>query len=365
MHTFRERIAIDDEPISERAFSIAFERALAAAVALESDQPDLGRVTAFELVTAAAFDHFARAGCDIAIIETGLGGRWDASNIVDPLVSVITLIDLEHTEILGDTLAKIAREKAGIIKPGRPVVTLDQDPDVLDVFQSTSRLQHAELAIEGHQWTINQDWRAATFRDEHGEIGPVRLGMHGSHQVRNAGLALAAIRRLPGFTIPASAIAAGLANAWLPGRYEVVPAASPSTLEFVIDGAHSQASAAALVRTVLEHYPTIEPNDIGIVFSMLKGKDAAGFARELVRVSPDVTLVPIASLRAMPLDELEAAAREAGATITRAANVADAIQSHRSTGKKVVVITGSLALAAEARIALGIGVPEIMPQAFR
>ena len=96
LHSFRERIAVDDQPISQSDFAIAFDRALEAAERLEVDHPELGRVTAFELITAASFDHFARSGCDVAVIETGLGGRWDASNVVDPVVSVITLIDFEH-----------------------------------------------------------------------------------------------------------------------------------------------------------------------------------------------------------------------------------------------------------------------------
>jgi dihydrofolate synthase/folylpolyglutamate synthase len=364
LHTFRERIAVDDLPVTERAFSVAFDRSLAAAGKLEAGAPDLGRVTAFELVTAAAFDHFARAGCDIAVIETGLGGRWDATNVVDPLVSVITLIDLEHTEVLGDTLAKIAAEKAGIIKPGRPVVMLDQAPEALDVFLRIGADRAADVSIEGRDWTMSDDWRQATFRDATGDIGPVQLGLHGSHQTRNAGLAIAAIRRLPGFSIERSAIEAGLASAWLPGRYEVIPAPAADTPEFVIDGAHSPASARALVETVLEDHPGLSPSEVGIVFGMLRDKNAAEFARELSRLSPELTLVELESMRTMSMDALEAAVRSSGASGVRAQNLAAALARQRATDKRLVIITGSLALAAEARVVLGLGEPERIPQAL-
>ncbi|MCC6705565.1 MAG: hypothetical protein IT334_11850, partial [Thermomicrobiales bacterium] len=361
LHSFRERIAVDGEPISEADFAIAFERALTAAEQLERDQPDLGRVTAFELITAASFDHFARSGCAIAIIETGLGGRWDASNVVDPLVSVITLIDLEHTDVLGDTLAQIAREKAGIIKPGRPVVTLDQAPDVLDVFRSAAMERNAPLAIEGRDWRVSNDWNAAVYEDDEGRVGPFRTGLRGAHQVRNAGLAIAALRRLHGFELPDAAIVAGLANAWLPGRHEIVPG-QPM---IVIDGAHSPASARALAETIRRDYPDAAPNDIAVIFGMLKGKNAGAFLRELGPVAQRATLVPIDSPRAMPLEDLERGAADAGIATVTASDVAVAIDRLREEAVKVILITGSLALAAAARVALGLGEPEVIPQASR
>jgi L-aspartate oxidase len=363
LHSFRERIAVDDEPISEADFARAFNRALAAAERLEAKRPELGRVTAFELVTAAALDHFAHVECDVAVIETGLGGRWDASNIVDPLVSVITLIDLEHTEILGDTLEQIAREKAGIIKPSRPVVTLDQSPDVLDLFRAVCTQRHADLAIEGSAWTWSGDWQHAVFTDDAGTIGPVSLGLHGEHQIRNAALALAALRRLSAFPVGDEAIVSGLASAWLPGRYEVIPATAPNAPEYVIDGAHSPASARALAATLQRDYASFDKNEVGIVFSMLKGKNAEDFIAELAPITADVVVTAIDSPRAMPVDQLEQAALAAGARGTRSTNVMQAIDTLIGRGKRVIVITGSLALAAEARVALGVGEQEVIPAA--
>ena len=153
-------------------------------------------MTAFEISTVMAFDHFARSGCDITVIEVGLGGTWDATNVVDPLVSVIALLDYEHTDVLGDTMTEIARNKAGIIKPGRPVVSLDQPADGIAVIRDVCAALNAPLLIEGEQWQMAGDWRHARYRDESVAIGPVRLGLTGPHQLRNAGLAVRTARLL-------------------------------------------------------------------------------------------------------------------------------------------------------------------------
>ena len=278
LHTLRERIAIDGDPLTEADFVRTLDRVLAQTEALEADQPDLGRVTAFEISTVMAFDHFARSGCDISVVEVGLGGTWDATNVVDPLVSIIALLDYEHTDVLGDTMTEIARNKAGIIKPGRPVVSLDQPGDGMAVIRDVCAAHNASLFVEGEAWRIDGDWRHARYIDTSGAIGPVRLGLTGPHQLRNAGLAVKTARLLTGWTIGEEAISAGLGATTWPARFEVVQ--RPGRPDIIIDGAHTVASAKALVDTLDEEYPGAP---VQAVFGMLGGKDAAGMLARLGR----------------------------------------------------------------------------------
>jgi len=358
LHTLRERIAIDGEPISETGFVAALDRVLAAAEALEAAEPALGRVTAFEISTVMAFDHFARSGCDIAVIEVGLGGTWDATNVVDPLVSVIALLDYEHTDVLGDTMAEIARNKAGIIKPGRPVVSLDQPPEGMAVIREVAAALNAPLSVEGAAWQATGDWRHARFTDVAGEIGPLRLGLTGPHQVRNAGLAFKTTRLLTGWPVNEAAIAQGLSETAWPARFEVVP--RPGLPDIVIDGAHTPASAAALVDTLDEEYPGVP---VQWIFGMLGAKDAAGMLAQLGRRAPAVTLVQPANPRAMSIAAMTAAAEAAGLRTEVVPSLAEAIATatKRADATGIIAVTGSLSFAAEARVTLGLASSEPVP----
>jgi dihydrofolate synthase/folylpolyglutamate synthase len=358
LHTLRERIAIDGEPISEAAFVAAFDCVLAQAEGLEADQPDIGRVTAFEISTVMAFDHIARIGCAIAVIEVGLGGTWDATNVVDPLVSVIALLDYEHTDVLGDTMTEIARNKAGIIKPERPVVSLDQPRDGMNVIREACAALNAPLFIEGAQWQVTGDWRQARYIDGAGEIGPIKLGLTGPHQLRNAGLAAQTARRLSGWAIDERAITQGLADTIWPARFEVVQ--RPGLPDIVIDGAHTPASAKALVDTLDEEYPGAP---VQWVFGMLGGKDIGGMLAQLGRRAESVTLVQPASPRALSLDAMRAAADAAGLRAEAAPTLADAFATadKRAEATGIIVVTGSLGFAAEARVTLGLATSEEAP----
>jgi dihydrofolate synthase/folylpolyglutamate synthase len=358
LHTLRERIAIDGEPMTEADFVAGLDTVLAAAEMLEATRPELGRVTAFEISTAMAFEQFARSGCDIAVIEVGLGGTWDATNVVDPAVSVIALLDYEHTDVLGDTMTEIARNKAGIIKPGRPVVTLAQPDEGMAVIREVSAGLDAPLFIEGEAWRIAGDWRHARFADELGEIGPVRLGLTGPHQVRNAGLAFKTARLLRGWSISDAAIADGLASTVWPARFEILK--RPGKPDIVIDGAHTAASARALVETLDEEYPGAP---VQWIFGMLGAKNAAGMLAELSRRSDHVILVRPANPRAMSMAAMQTAADAAGLRYQGAATVAMAIETaeKRADASGVIVVTGSLSFAAEARVTLGLATSESLP----
>ena len=154
LHSYRERFVVDDLPIGEEAFACLTHEVMEAMRKVESGNPSLGRVTAWELSTAMALRWFARGDCDVAVIEVGLGGTLDATNVIDPVVSAITRLDLEHTAILGETLAEIASNKAGIIKPGRPSVTVEQAPEALTVIEERAREVGSKLLVGGRDWVV-------------------------------------------------------------------------------------------------------------------------------------------------------------------------------------------------------------------
>ena len=220
LHTLRERIAVDDLPMSEVEFTASLNRVLQACEIVESRESELGRISAFEISTVMALDYFAELGCELAVIEVGLGGTWDATNVIDPDITVITLLDYEHTDILGDTLTEIAENKAGIIKTGRPVLTQRQAEEGMRVIENVATSQQAPLLVEGEAWMVNGDWKAACFSTPIGEIGPVRLGLSGNHQLHNAGLAVMSASLLAdqGRTnVTVAAIEIGLARSILAG----------------------------------------------------------------------------------------------------------------------------------------------------
>ena len=367
LHTLRERIAINGEAMSEENFARSFNRVMEATHEVEQAHPELGTITAFEISTAMAFEQFAYADCDIAVIEVGLGGTWDSTNVVDPAVSAIALIDYEHTDILGDTLAEIAENKAGIIKPGRPVVSLAQLPEAMKVIRDTAARNQARLFVEGEDWGESNDWRSARFEFEGEVIGPVKLGLTGHHQLRNAGLAVVAALLLhKKFTldvltdeqrlaIDGAAIERGLAATSWPARFEVVT--DPDGATIVIDGAHTGAAAQALVDTLDQEFPGAQ---IEFVFGMLGAKDIERMLRQLQRRSGHIAIVAPSNPRAMTVEAMAAAAETIGLEAIPEIDLGQAIDhaAHRAGHTGVVVVTGSLSFAAEARATLGLAKTE-------
>lgn len=367
LHTLRERIAIDSDAMSEADFVRSLNRVLYAAEEVEQTHPELGRVTAFEISTTMAFEQFAHAGCDIAVIEVGLGGTWDATNIVIPAISVIALIDYEHTDILGDTLAEIAENKAGIVKPGCPVVSMAQLPEAMDVIRQTVARNESALFVEGEAWSASNDWRSARFEFDGEVIGPVKLGLTGHHQLRNAGLAVIAAMLLhKNFTsdvltedrrlaLDRRAIERGLETTSWPGRFEVIT--SPESATIVIDGAHTGAAAEALVDTLDREFPEVNTE---FVFGMLGAKDIDRMLRHLRRRSDHVAIVAPSNPRAMTVEAMTAAAETIGLNAIPEIDLGQAIEraAQRAGQNGVVVVTGSLSFAAEARDTLGLATTE-------
>ena len=336
LHRFTERIAVDCIPIAETHFARLVDELWQCVDIIEA-QGDIGTVSVFELLTAMAFIHFRdHADVDISVIEVGLGGRLDATNIVKPVVSVITPISLDHVAVLGDTVAAIAAEKAGIIKPGVPVVMSKQLPEAAAVIQRRAHETGSKLH-HSHNAQINTP-----------------LPMLGGHQVDNARTAIATLRVLQqsGFHLDHDKIEFGLSQTKWHCRTELVT--TESDVLIMLDGAHNDASAAALASTIAEH-PKLSTRRIILVLGATAGHDVQAVLRELIAVNP-THLVATSSRhpKSLPTELVLSAAIEAGiSSSTSQPTVATAIDEAepfvRNGNADMIVATGSLFVAAEAR----------------
>lgn len=249
---FAERLALDGQPAPHGLLASAFTRVWPLVEEIK-DQPG-GHPTQFEVATAMAFLVLAETNPDLSLIEVGLGGRHDSTNVFTPLVSVITHLALDHTDRLGPDLASIAREKAGIIKPGRPVIAAPQEPEALAVIEREAASAQAPLTLVGRDMIYNllETSAAGTFCCLRGkrDYGRVRINLLGAHQAANAATAVAAAESLldRGFAIPIEAVQAGLDRAVWPGRLEIM---SRKPL-IVLDGAHNPDGLGVLVRALRE-----------------------------------------------------------------------------------------------------------------
>lgn len=355
LHSYRERIAVDDTPISEPDFARLTARALEATAAVERAQPALGEVTAWELTTAMALSWYAEAGCDWAVIEVGLGGTLDATNVVTPEVSVITRLDYEHTAILGDTIEEIAGNKAGIIKPGKPVVSANQLPGAMDVIRNRAAALGSRLLVQDRDFSTTGSDRDFSYQDASCMIARLHTALIGQHQVENAGLAIAAARLA--VEPPEAAIRTGLAQAMLPGRFEIVPLANGRTV--VIDGAHTPIAALALRRALETRFPG---QRAGLVIGMLQGKDADHVLEHLAPLAAAWHLAPLATPRTMPVEDLAAHLPATAAPVSRHTSVADALAAATDDDRApLVVVTGSLSTVAESRVTLGLAANDPTP----
>jgi dihydrofolate synthase/folylpolyglutamate synthase len=288
--------------------------------------------TFFEFITVMALRYFAEQKCDLVIWETGLGGRLDATNIVTPLASVITNIGIEHSEWLGDTVEKIAAEKAGIIKPGVPLVTAARPGEGLEVIVSTAEAKHAPLTLVDEAQT------------QRPPLDAIELPLHGPHQRINAATATATVRWLGG-QIPVSeaAMGEGLATVYWLGRMQRVQRASSQTM--VLDGAHNPAGAEALRVALQAEFPDARPT---VIFGVFRDKDSTSMCHSLAPLAGRLMLTAIHSERTEEPARLVAACREANpsAQIKVCASLAEALE--RTACDSFVVVAGSLYLVGEA-----------------
>jgi dihydrofolate synthase/folylpolyglutamate synthase len=309
------------------------------------------RPTRFELLTAAAFTWFADVAVDAAVVEVGVGGTWDATNVVDGTVAVLTNVSYDHTDILGPTLDGIARDKAGIVKPGSIVVVGEQDPLLVHAIRSVAdEAGAAQVWVRGEEFDCTSNrlavgGRLVDLRTPGSRYRDVAVPLHGEHQGLNAACALAAVEAFFGAPLDPDVVAEGFAKVSVPGRLEVV-GRRPLCL---LDGAHNVAGMQALSRALGDF---AVPGRTVAVIGMLTGRDPSAMVAPLVSagVRTLVACAP-ASPRAQPPEAVADAARAAGMEVVVAGTVADAVRlGLEAVGSEgLVVIAGSLYVVAEAR----------------
>jgi dihydrofolate synthase/folylpolyglutamate synthase len=327
LHTFRERLRVDNEYISREMFAQLVDE-------LEPHLNAVEGVTWFEVVTTLAFMFFARSQIEVAVLEVGLGGRFDATNVVTPLASVITSLSMDHMNLLGNTIEQIAFEKAGIIKRHVPVVSAPQASEAMDVIRRVARVRGARLIVA--------EAPSPPLRSGGGSgWGP--LPLLGAHQLLNASVAMAALQvaNERGLTISDEAIRHGLETVQWPGRLEVL---SHDPL-LVVDGAHNGDSAQKLALALREVFHV---DRWTLVVGISADKDIAAILDGLLPVSGRVIVTRASNSRAANVATIGAQITDRGVEPAQAATVAEAIDLALKDGSPVI-ITGSLFTVADAR----------------
>ncbi|MBV8160827.1 MAG: bifunctional folylpolyglutamate synthase/dihydrofolate synthase [Acidimicrobiia bacterium] len=348
LERFNERIAWNGEAISDAALVEIIE-AVASVETVVDDAP-----TVFELLTAAAFRWFADVAVDVAVVEVGLGGRWDATNVADGQVAVVTNVSLDHAETIGPTLADIATEKAGIVKPGSALVLGETDPALAEIFRA---------AGAADVWERNRDFGCTANGLTHGgrlidlhtpgaTYAGVYLPLHGAHQGDNAAVALAAAEAFFGEPLDADVVEEAFAAVRVPGRLEVV-GRQPLV---VLDGAHNPAGAAAAAAAVAEAFGGAASKVLVVGF--LQGKDPAEMLEALhARDARAVVACPAPSPRTLAPGDVAAAARGLGLESEMVDSVPEALARALAMASPddLVLVIGSLYVVGAARAALGGG----------
>ena len=401
LHTFRERVRLDGAPISEEEFAALVEE-IWPDLEWVSRHEDFGEVTMFEALTAMALCYF-RKTADLQVLEVGLGGRLDTTNLAIPEVSVITSLSLDHTSVLGDTIEAIASEKAGIIKPGVPVVTSPQVPEAMTVIESVCHEKSADLIKVGNDLTWSKKWGGPDGQAVHvrGRLGNYTIwtSLIGDYQLENVTTAMGALEVLKekGFDVSDRAIREGFGAVDWPCRLEVLSKAPP----VICDGAHNPHSAARLRDTLPAYF---DYRQVVLVVGVSKDKNMAGIVQELAQFDYPKQQVRSpedrASLKTTPDTQAVPEGRQVGVrvVVTRSrhpravstASLADAFLAHNIVASQVegvdraldsairaakegnpegtdalVLVTGSLFVAAEAREAAKGIEPELYPELQR
>jgi dihydrofolate synthase/folylpolyglutamate synthase len=384
-----ERVRINGDEIADHDFALLHDVVDRTAERLVEEGELPWHPSFFEMLTAIAFEYFAQSKIEIAVLEVGMGGRLDATNVVDPLVSVITDISLDHQQFLGDTVTAIAREKAGIIRAGGVVVTLPQLPQANDVI-GNAILEMGARGVSAVPYVppvspASSDYTVAAIQEESfatkfAEEDPKKIGIAttglisryplqvmgkeilvetplvGRHQLRNIALAVAAAEQLSlqGFAITPEAIERGIRETRWPGRFQVAPAANGAP-EYVFDVAHNPAGAWALRSTLSTRY---EDRPLTYVFGAMRDKAVGEIAEILFPLAERVVVTRADNPRSASPEEIRNAAARTATEIEDAPDVVSALARARSLAgpRGVVVITGSIYIVGEAMRALGVKV---------
>lgn len=355
LHAARERIRVGLEPIAEDTFADLVDELWPHVVGV-SESGEAGKVSYFEIMTAMAWVHFAAIGADFQVIEVGLGGRLDATNLLNPLVSVITPIGLDHVAVLGNTIPEIAAEKGGIIKPDTPVV-IGRQPDAAMATLSTiahSRGAPLTNAIDATQTHQLPDSNGATPTTElsaaSGATYHFALPLFGRHQIDNARVAVTAAEALPAASRPpVDAIERGLTTVKWPARAEIIPTPDNAPT-ILVDGAHSPDSASVLADVIADL--NLPSDHCVVVFGGSGGHDFAQTAARLSNGNTKFIVTQSRHPKSVPPDEVaEALLRDNVQVVRVTANTKEALAAAKQLANKddLIVATGSLAIAAEIR----------------
>ena len=347
-HTLRERISIDGSLISEAEFAAAMAEIKPFIESMRKDTA-FRQLTYFEALTALAFAYFKKKQVGFQVLEVGLGGRLDATNVARPIICIITPISLDHTQILGNSLEEIAREKAGIIKPGCWVVLSPQPEEAASVISDICREKEAKVVQVGKDITWHKIGGALSPQslviEERGNSYQVSIPLSGDFQLENAASAVAALEVLgsAGFAISTADIARGLARVKWPGRFHILRE-YPTVL---VDGAHNVASIKRLVDNIKGYFAH---KRIFLVFGTSCDKDIPGIINELVPLSPQVIVTRTSHSRAAPLSTLVAEFSKRGIELEIRETVTEAISRALSLADRtdLICVTGSLFVVAEA-----------------
>jgi dihydrofolate synthase/folylpolyglutamate synthase len=357
LESVTERIALDGQPLTDERFAEVYDEVAPYAELVDARHPD--SVTFFELLTAMAFAAFADSPVDVAVVEVGLGGTWDATNLIHAPVAVVTTIGLDHVGILGNTVTEIATEKAGLIHAGATVVSAPQSEEADAVLSARAAEVGASIVREGVDFgvqsrTVAIGGQLLTIRGLAGTYDEVFVPLHGQHQASNAACAVAAVESFLGNgreELDPDAVRAAFAAVSSPGRLEVVRR-SPTVL---LDGAHNAAGAAALAAALGDAFAF---DTLVAVVAVLADKDAAGLLAELEPVVNSLVVTTNGSPRAMAADALAEVAVEVFGEdrVEVAVRLDDAIdaavaaaESEAQIGGAGVVVTGSIVTVGEAR----------------
>jgi dihydrofolate synthase/folylpolyglutamate synthase len=355
--TLRERINVDGKPILKRDLADVVARLRPHAEEMDRERT-YGELTTFELLTAIAFLHFHQQGADFQVLETGLGGRLDATNVVTPEVCVITSISLDHMEVLGNTVGQIAAEKAGIIKPGAPVVCSPQSEEAATVIRETclrkrARLISVESDISWRKTGSSFAWQSLEVKGRR-ESYRLTIPLLGAYQLQNAAAAVATLELLD---ISKESIEAGLANTYWPGRLQVLRRRPL----LVVDGAHSGDSARKL-KEALEQY--FQFDHLILIIGTSADKDMSGIVTALAPIANSVIATRSRHPRATTPEAVAGEFARRGVIAKTAENVAQAVAKAQGiAGKRdLICATGSLFLVGEVIEHIKRLRPEIYPQ---
>ncbi len=354
---FTERFQLDGESVDGDVLAAAWDELQVPLEVVDAELAEAGhgRITFFEALAVLAFAVFADAPVDVAVVEVGMGGEWDATNIVDARVAVFTPIDLDHTSILGSDVATIARTKAGIIKSGSVAVSAAQEPDALAELAEAAERHDAALAVLGRDFALVDDRLAVGGRqiDVVGLSGqsydPIFVPLFGHHQAENAALAIAAAEAFFGASrpLPEEVLDDGFGSLTSPGRLQLI-GTDPVVY---VDAAHNPHGAAALVSAVSESFTFAE---LALVVGVLEEKDVSGLMATLAPIAHRVTVAPVDSPRSIPAGDLQQIAEDEipGTPIEIAESLPEALEeargwAMRAEGRAVLVV-GSVLLAGEA-----------------